>query len=277
MGDTFQLYSFHVLSSHNPQAVPASAALTDRRKILFFISDESPSVPTGLSSNYLAVFKCYLPAEMPESNIYPFNIGYVRDVPEFPLRSVEERNVNVFFSGNLNSNRFALYRELHPILKRLPVRFARKIFDLLNQASRRQFLRMKFGSTFKRSRIEFTNGFKTGLTPDEYGKQLSESKIVFCPKGFQSSETFRHIESIRAGCIVVSESLPDTHFYRGSPVVTVPNWRVGLRTTISLLKHPETLSELQSKTLAWWNDVCSESATASYVKQKIRLLEDNAA
>jgi hypothetical protein len=273
MGHAFFLYNFHILSSHNPQAVPVSAAMPGQRKILFFISDESPSIPTKLSSHYLAIFKSYLPAEIPESNIYPFNIGYVREVPDIPAKSVGERSVNVFFSGNLNSNRLALYRELHPILKRLPMRIARSIFDRLNQANRRRFLRMKFSSAFPRSRIEFTDGFKAGLAPDEYARLLSDSKIAFCPKGFQSSETFRHIESIRAGCVVISEPLPDTHFYLGSPIVIVADWRAGVKTAGQVLKDSELLDTLRRRTLDWWRDVCSETATAKYVAQKLQQLE----
>jgi len=34
------------------------------------------------------------------------------------------------------------------------------------------------------SYIKFTSGFKAGLSPQQYGSMLADSKIVLCPKGF---------------------------------------------------------------------------------------------
>ena len=86
----------------------------EANKILFFISDELSSTSIGLRDKYLAIFKGYLPHEMPGTNIFSFNIGYAKDVPELGTRSIAERHINVFFSGNLNESRIPLYIALHP-------------------------------------------------------------------------------------------------------------------------------------------------------------------
>ena len=269
MGERFQEYTYYVLSSHHPDVIPQSAAFAGPRKVLFFISDESSSIPTALHSKYFAIFKCYLPSEVPGTNIFSFTLGYVRGVPECVMKPAEERTYDVFFSGSLHSGRLAFYREMHPVLKRLPPKIANRILIRLISGSGRRFLNNDPGIVFPRSYIRFTDAFKAGLTPESYGMLLSDSKIVLCPKGARSAETFRHMEAIRAGAVAVSESLPNTHFYRGSPIVQVPDWRSGFRVVRRIVADPDLLGSLQSKTIAWWRDVCSESATAHYVSRTL--------
>src|SRR5215472_152161 len=126
-----------------------------------------------------------------------------------------------------------------------------------------------FGASFPKSYIRFTHGFKHGLSPECYGRMLNDSKIVLCPRGLSSSETFRHMEALRAGAIVISERLPDTHFYHGSPIVSVRDWRAGLEMARQIIADPKLLARLHLETMKWWNRVCSEEATASYVKSKL--------
>jgi hypothetical protein len=253
LGRQHQQYQFFLLSSHDPDIVPQSASFDGKRKVLFFISDESGSVPWRLSSDYFAVFKCYLPREFRNTNIFPFNLGYVRGVPYHDPKPVNLRSTNVFFSGALHTNREVFFREI----------YAPDETTALNG---------KISSSY----VQFTNRFKGGLSQKEYGDLLSDSKIALCPKGFQSSETFRHIEALRAGAIVVSEPLPNTLFYRGSPILVVTDWASGLEKIRAILEDSAILQELQYRTIFWWQDVCSEEATARYVLEKLVHLEETA-
>ncbi len=70
-----------------------------------------------------------------------------------------------------------------------------------------------------RGEITLTDGFARGLSPETYGRKLALSKTVLCPRGFSSTDTFRHVEALRAGAVVISEPLPDLHLYRGSPII----------------------------------------------------------
>jgi hypothetical protein len=74
---------------------------------------------------------------------------------------------------------------------------------------------------------------------------------------------------MRAGAVVVSGPLPDTHFYRGSPIVTVRSWMEGIARTKRLLSDPHELADLQAQTVAWWESVCSEDATARYMAKRL--------
>lgn len=78
---------------------------------------------------------------------------------------------------------------------------------------------------------------------------------------------------MRAGAVIISEQLPDTFFYRDSPIITVPDWQLGLDKAKKLLKQPDVLATIQTATIEWWEEVCSEKATAKYVRAKIISIE----
>lgn len=270
MGVKFNSYNWNILSSHDPDVVPMSAAGEADRKVLIFISDKSCSVPERLQKRYFAIFKCYLPYEMENTNIFSFNIGYVRDVPAFPVKQMRERDTSIFFSGNLNYNRFPLYSAVHPVLRHMPLSIAKYIVSKMASQLK---LRREFDREVSNSYIHFSDGFKKGMEPKFYGRYLNDSRVVLCPKGFRSAETFRHIEAIRAGAVVISEPLPDTHFYRGAPIITVSDWRQGIRLARRMVNDLQALDVLQAKTVEWWREVCSERATAHYVAETLEKLE----
>lgn len=275
MGSELARYRFHVLSSHDPSAVPARAEVPDpdgRLKVLLFLSEETGASPTRLLSRYHAVFKCYL-RELPTArNLFSFNVGTVRSVPALPPLPMEERTCDIFFSGHLHRNRFDLYRELHPLLRGLPRGVAAASYRLLRLPQARRFVRTDFSDEAARIRISFTAGFATGMPPEDYGRLLASSRIVLCPKGIHSPETFRHMEALRAGAVVITEPLPRTHFYRGGPFLEVPSWSDGLTLAHNLLHAPDRLADRQRTGLDWWRDVCDEAATARYVQRSLAAL-----
>lgn len=270
MGETFEEHDFYVLSTQDPHVRPESATRAGPRKILIYISDELATVPNGLQPHYLAIFKAYLPRELPGTNTFPFNLGYVRDVPACPVTPLEQRSTNVFFSGNLNLDRLPLYRALHPLYRRLPEPVLRVGYSVRYREIASRHMPADLSRAFPGSYIRFTGGFMKGLPPAEYGRKLADSRIVLCPQGSYGPETFRHVEAMRAGAVVASQHLPQTHFYRGSPIVTVNDWREGVRTVEEMLLDPSALKSLQEETVRWWNDVCSEAATAKYMHEKIQ-------
>jgi hypothetical protein len=275
MGPALARYRFHVLSSHDPHVAPTSADISDpdgRLKVLFFLSEETGAFPARLLSRYHAIFKCYLGEQPTAPNLFPFNLGTVRSVPAVPPLPMEDRTCDIFFSGHLHRNRFGLYRELHPLLRMLPDTVAAAAYRVLRLPSARPFVRTDFSDQAARMRISFTAGFASGLPPEDYGRLLATSRIVLCPKGIHSTETFRHMEALRAGAAVISEPLPRTHFYRGGPFLEVPSWRVGLARARQLLEEPDRLADMQRTGLDWWRDVCDEVATARYVERSLAAL-----
>lgn len=201
-------------------------------------------------------------------NISPFPLGYVTEVPEFPYKDISQRKYNVFFSGNLNPNRRSFYYSLCRRLRKiLPSGFNPKY--LISHYTKEYILKIKsnFDNNFPHpSIIRFTNGFKSGISPEEYGKILADTKIVLCPKGFHSTECYRHYEALRAGCVIISERLPDTYLYKDSPIIQVENWSDIHDIVADLLSNSTKLNQLSLASRKWWEDTLSEKATAERMK-----------
>jgi len=54
--------------------------------------------------------------------------------------------------------------------------------------------------------LRISGGFAQGLSHDEYYKLMERSKIVLCPNGNISPDSFRLYEALEAGCIPIVES-----------------------------------------------------------------------
>ncbi len=272
MKEEFDEYVFFILSSHDANVIPSSVNYeSTKKKVLIFMSDESGTLPDYLSPNYHAIFKAYMHGDpISSNNIFNFSLGCVREVPEFPNIPMKSRKHSVFFSGNLNNHRVKLYSSLFSMF--LPIRI-----PTLNRLSviKKVLLNLKsnFDDRFPNSHIRFTNGFRQGVNPVEYGKMIANSKIVLCPKGFYSAECFRHYEAMRAGCVIVSEKLPDTYFYKDSPIIQIDSWEEGLRKVSQLIDNPVELDKLSRATRIWWDKKCSEYATAKFINSSINKLK----
>jgi hypothetical protein len=107
------------------------------------------------------------------------------------------------------------------------------------------------------------------LSPDEYMKEMARSKICLAPRG-TSFETFRHYEAASVGCVVVSDKLPPTWFYRNIPFVFVKDWRKVDRLLDRLLGDPSNLKSLHEETLKWWHSKLSSAALAEFVVKILR-------
>ncbi len=267
----FTSLDFYVYSSHKEKRKPSSISTeSSRNKVLIYLSDESGEVPEDLSAHYFAIFKSYIGDQSTcANNIFPFPLGYVKGVPQLEVKEPSERNINVFFRGNINNNRIDFYRSFSKFKLFLP-----KSSTWKGVTYRKVLLRLgnDFSDFFPNSIVIFNNSFKSGFSLQKYGEILSESKIVLCPKGFDRTECFRHFEAMRAGCVLISEKLPEIEFYKGSPILEVDNWKEGLSLAKSLIKDPFRLQQIHEDTVNWWENKCSEEASANYIMNKINSL-----
>lgn len=271
MSEKFDEYQFYVFSAKG-SVQPASRALNGRNKVLIFVSDEMETKPIEYSSDYVAIFKAYLPNEesCAANNIYPFPLGVVNGFDPKPFIPIKDRSISVYFVGNLNTNRIPLFFALHQQLA-WPLRALQNLLSVTALKRLALFLskRAVAWAAFKEGKVEFTSGFKQGYDIKTYSGFIRDSKIVLCPKGFHASETFRHYEAMSAGCIVISEKLPDTGLYRESPIIQVDSWEEGVQIAKELLKKPDELAELHKEAVEWWNKNLSEVAASQYVKSTL--------
>lgn len=268
LGSRMDEYEFIVCSSNGEQNTPTSLGVTGTKpRVLIDSSDESASVPFELARNFVATFKVHLPREYPEHKIFAFPLGCVRGVPRLSIVPVNERKYNVFFSGCLQRSRHQLYLSLARLARRsrgIQHTTVSELADDYGQESGHDL-----SDAFPRSFIQFTPGFLGGLDRSSYGTMLQESKIALYPGGWRRNETFRHFEAMRAGCVLVSVPLPQTRLYHDSPIVFVEGWHKLKRTVCVLLQDPARLMELQKLTVGWWENVCSERATAAYIAAQL--------
>jgi hypothetical protein len=281
MKERFKDYLFFILQGDNfRDGLPSSMYFeTDKKKVLIFISEESGKTPYHLSPYFHAIFKEYLPLDkFCVTNIFNFPLGCVKDVQKLPIIPINDRRYNLFFSGNLNHGRVGLYRSL--LFKHYSQSAVNHShFYFLSRKSLLKTivlgLKSNFDHRFPDSYLRFTNGWKKGLSPEKYSEILSNSKIVLCPTGVISSECFRHYEAMRAGCVIISDKLPKTYFYKESPIIQINDWREGLKIAAELQNNPGELERRSRLTLDWYEKRCSEEGVARYMEQCLATLEGN--
>jgi hypothetical protein len=219
LGDDFKSFDFYVLFSADSAVIPESTQITKKNKVLFWFSDESGEFPSHLTEHYSSIFKSYIKKE--SLNVYSNPLGYVNEFEEAGGRTVVNKDINVFFSGNLNKNRIGIYELLFfrkfkalKFLKILPRQFLKVLFKTLTTKN----------VSKDKDVLLFSAGFKSGLVYKTYYNYLLRSKFILCPKGFKSAETFRHIEALHSGSIVISEKMPDVPIYANNPFITYSSY-----------------------------------------------------
>jgi hypothetical protein len=114
------------------------------------------------------------------------------------------------------------------------------------------------------------DGWARGLA-ESYSELLGQTRVCLVPRG-HSPETFRFFEALRAGCVIVCESLPDHWFYRDAPVITVRTWDELSRRLRPLLADRVALEDLHHRTLRLWERRCSERAIGQMIAARVAAL-----
>jgi hypothetical protein len=88
-----------------------------------------------------------------------------------------------------------------------------------------------------------------------------QSRIALCPRG-NSLETYRVLEALRSGCVIVAETLPRRDYYAGSPFVWVRDWHRLPSVVDRLLADRAELEARHHASIAWWEAHLSPVAIA---------------
>jgi len=258
-------FVFYQLST---KEIPQISILSSPNTVLFVLSDNSGMHYEEEFSGFLCVFKVHLNNN--KGKVHSIPLGYTRMHKSGSSIPTNERKTSVFYSGNLNSNRVDMYRSLL-----CPIAFPyeniknRKCRKFTSHVIKRLKLKTNFDNTFPSSYIRFTEGFSKGLNAENYTRYLADSKIAISPRGYWRPECFRHFEAMRSGCIIISDPLPETWYFKNSPIIQLERWSDLRKIVNSLLKDNKKMHELQSATLEWWDNKCSPESVAKYIYQSI--------
>lgn len=197
-------------------------------------------------------------------NIFPIPLGYHAQV-DLPLIPMARRKWDLFFAGISGQPQWSKPQSW-PL-------------------SPRVYSRSRLGRTVARLRqtnqrlacnfVTVPNSSRR-LSPAEYSAQMADSKICLVPRG-NIHETYRFLEAARAGCILISEPLPDLWYYQDHPAVVIPDWNRLDKVVGGILGSPDKIMELHHHSIAWWQKKTCEAAVAEYLVQTLQSLDRSAA
>ena len=244
-------YLMHVVSVTPEWDYRSDVELSlDKRNIILALRDEYMTdcvLDEWKNRDDVLVFKSYLMPGQEEKNVYPLPLGFNNKHKKLVNRPIKDRSMDVFFSGQIISK---LRKEsMTPVIDffaGLPAEKRPKID------------------------INVTTGFNTGHSSEVYSTHMHNAKIVVCPSGNASTETFRHYESMRSGSIVVSPKLPDNEIYKNNYICQVDDWNNDIGPVIlDLLSDLDMLQLIQDKQQADYRERYSTKAVANFILSKL--------
>lgn len=181
-------------------------------------------------------------------------LGYYNQL-DLPLSPFDGRGTAVFFAGSLER------KERSPLSLRRWLRVSKSVarqemLDALQAFERRR------PDVPVRRRLTPSFASSTRADAERYSRELMDARICLAPRG-TNVETYRFFEGLRYGCVVVTERLPPTGFYAGSPAIVVDRWSDLPELLERLLDDPAELRRRHERSLAWWRDRCSETAVGT--------------
>ena len=195
-----------------------------------------------------------------KTQIYPIPLGYANQV-EVPFIPFHKRTIDVSFAGSVVHRKYKWW-SIQKWFK-TPKSYSRsKMISALQKFADKHTslnVNLKVTPSFKAIRSE---------DPVSYSDRVMSTRISLVPRG-ASYETYRFFESIRFGCLVVAEYLPDFWFYEGAPVIHIKDWKNLEKELMTLVESPSKAELMHQQVLDWWESKCSEKALGDYMASKI--------
>jgi hypothetical protein len=186
-------------------------------------------------------------------------LGTFNQVP-LPLVPLEQRGTDLFFAGSIEHRGTRAHRLLSA-----KVRSRREMLAAVRELNRaRPELRID---------LRLTDSFSDSEASParDYSAAMMQARICLAPRG-TSVETFRLLEGLRCGCVVVAPRLPKRWFYDGSPVLELDRWRELAAHVSPMLDDPAALQAAHEQSLSWWQERCSEAAVGRFLAERLNAL-----
>lgn len=259
--EDFEDYLF-IFYGHNGTKKPNSRLFKHPKKVLICEGGENKMLDfESVKDDYLAIFAHY--AQAKKGVIHSIPLGPFGKVPNKPL-DLSERLYDISFCGCLNNNRVELASAITGISTKW-ITFGLQYFKNKTLKFLSYYGKTKRPGSF----FHFNPDFNKGVGKDYFNYVVSHSKISLCPKGWVNAETFRFAESMKLGCVVVCNTLPNRWYYKDAPVIQVSNWHEGYDKALELLNRPEELERLSRASIKFYEKKLSGKAAAKHIIKKL--------
>jgi hypothetical protein len=165
---------------------------------------------------------------------------------------MSHRDIDYAFLGSVTYN--SCEKKWFHALMESPKEAARRVMC--------ESIRKVSGAGRWRGFLHTTGDMKESMRNQEnYSDILARCKISLVPRG-TCYDTYRFFESLKAGCVVICEHLPDVWFYQGHPGITIKDWRNLPHLLDRLLSDPELLERKSREAIKFYNERCAQEAVA---------------
>jgi len=187
--------------------------------------------------------------------IHTIPLGY-HSQEELPQVAMADRMLDAFFAGDLSTGaRWTSYRYW---LSTSKAQARKQLWRVLLKLKRDPEWRLDLGALTKET--------STRQQFDSYSQKMMNSRICLAPRG-SMAETYRFYEGLRAGCLVITNRLPDEPYLRGAPVIQVDHWKELPGLLRKYARDIDALEHYRQASLAWWRERCSELVIGPQVER----------
>lgn len=141
---------------------------------------------------------------------------------EFPIKKIDHKNIKIWVQ-NPNPEIHDQYRKFgtgYPLNihncnpeevpdKKYDWMFAGQITHSRRQEAAKAMRGMNNGILIE------TDGFTKGIEQSEYYEKMATAKVIPCPSGPQTPDTFRLFEALELGCVPIADSQTTSHNWSG--------------------------------------------------------------
>ncbi len=100
-------------------------------------------------------------------------------------------------------------------------------------------------------KIAATHDFNPTPAFSNYSEKMMHTRICVAPRG-STAETYRAFEGLRAGCLVVTNRLPQEPLWDKAPLLQVDHWRQFEGILKKFARSIDLLEDARAKAIAWW-------------------------
>lgn len=190
---------------------------------------------------------------IPRILFIPLGYHSQEELPQVPMA---DRNLDAFFAGEVHTPvSKSSYRHWLTTSK---TQARKQLWNTLLKLKQDPEWRIDMGDIAGGEGTPRRQGFGS------YSEKMINSRICPAPRG-TIAESYRLYEGLRAGCLVISNRLPEASFLRGAPIIQIDNWNKLPALLKKYARDLDALEHYRKASLDFWKNHLSEPIIAQQV------------